>query len=191
MFYQGLGPRIVEEFFVLASCLICVLTGLFLLERRRSWKPIRFHRFTVEEAQPLSAFMYPGGMCSERQQVFLKGPHDDSAHEETHSRTKPSASAWAAIFLTPGAMLPAQGPSFFPLTSAKTHGGPSTQLLGTLSPTLALPPLNSNCCLQGLSTCTSTSPSIRSFTKKPLAHKNQAPERFEEASCMSHSPFEN
>lgn len=36
MLHQGLGPRAVEGFSMLASCLICVLTGLFLLERRRS-----------------------------------------------------------------------------------------------------------------------------------------------------------
>lgn len=32
------GPRVAEGTFVLASCLICVLVGLFLIERRRTWR---------------------------------------------------------------------------------------------------------------------------------------------------------
>lgn len=59
-------------FSVLASCLICVLTGLFL-RARRSGEPMRVCRFTVEAAQTSCGFHTFKGECTAKT-VSVKDP---------------------------------------------------------------------------------------------------------------------
>jgi hypothetical protein len=77
-------------FSVLASCLNCVLTGLFL-RARRSREPIRVCQFTVEAAQTSCGFHTFKGEHTSKDSART-GPHNDSTgRRQTHGDWKSSS----------------------------------------------------------------------------------------------------